>query len=163
MDVDFLCQNLCIPSWPSVFLFGSFLSVALTGSRCTSSTVPRLSISNYFSMLFIHSGFCYLYSVPIFYSKIVLLCLHPVVVLSSWILHQIVGCPIGGGGRINQLQLCRGVIPTKDCPGYDTKQSDGEVSVMLGLWEMQSTPSLTLLPCPLWLGVVATDRALSMG
>ena len=46
---------------------------------------------------------------------------------------------------------------------YDTKQSDGEVPVMLELWEMRSTPSLPLLPGPLWPGVVAPDRALSMG
>ena len=50
-----------------------------------------------------------------------------------------------------------------ECPGYDTKQSDGEVSVMLGPWEMRSTPSLPLLPGPLWPGLVAPDRALSMG
>ena len=35
------------------------------------------------------------------------------------------------------------------CPGYDTKQFDGEVPVMLVLWRMQSTPSLPLLPGPL--------------
>ena len=34
---------------------------------------------------------------------------------------------------------------------------------MLELWGIQSTPSLLLLPGPLWLGVVAPDRALSMG
>ena len=38
---------------------------------------------------------------------------------------------------------------------YDTKQSDGEVPVMLELWRMQSTSSLPLLPSPLWSGVVA--------
>ena len=27
-----------------------------------------------------------------------------------------------------------------ESPGYDTKQSDGEVPVMLELWEFQSTP-----------------------
>ena len=31
-----------------------------------------------------------------------------------------------------------------ECPGYDTKQSDGKASVMLALWGMQSTSSL---PC----------------
>ena len=36
-----------------------------------------------------------------------------------------------------------------ECPGYDTKQSDGEVPVMLELWGMWSTPSLPLLPGPL--------------
>ena len=34
---------------------------------------------------------------------------------------------------------------------------------MLELWEIQSTPSLPLLPGPLWPGVVAPDRILSMG
>ena len=34
---------------------------------------------------------------------------------------------------------------------------------MLELWEMQSTPSLSSLPGPLWLGEVAPDRILSMG
>ena len=52
--------------------------------------------------------------------------------------------------------------PPNECHGYDTKQSDGEVPVMLGLWGMRSTPSLSLLPGPLWPGVVAPDRALSM-
>ena len=48
------------------------------------------------------------------------------------------------------------------CPEYDTKQSDGEVPVKLGLWGMRSTPSLPLLPGSLRSGVVASDRALSM-
>ena len=38
---------------------------------------------------------------------------------------------------------------------YDTKQSDGEVPVMLDLWGMQSTPSLPSLTDLLWPGVVA--------
>ena len=56
-----------------------------------------------------------------------------------------------------------GVRPTKECPGYDTKQSDGEASVMLKLSGMRSTPSLPLLPDPLWPGVVAPGRVHSMG
>ena len=36
--------------------------------------------------------------------------------------------------------------PTQECPGYDTKQSDREVPVMLGHWRKWSTPSLRLLP-----------------
>ncbi len=43
------------------------------------------------------------------------------------------------------------------------KQSDGEVPVILGPWGIRNTPSLPLLPGPLWPGVVAPDRALSMG
>ena len=32
-----------------------------------------------------------------------------------------------------------------ECPGYDTKQSDGKVAVMLELWGILSTLSLALL------------------
>ena len=69
-----------------------------------------------------------------------------------------------------QLLLCKGVrppLPLNKCHGYDTKQSDGEVPVMLELWRMQSILSLSLLSgattpglCP---GVVGTDRVLSLG
>ena len=52
---------------------------------------------------------------------------------------------------------------SNECPEYDTKQSNGEVPVMLELWEMRNIPSLPLLPGPLWPGVVALDGALSMG
>ena len=48
-------------------------------------------------------------------------------------------------------------------PEYDTKQTDGEVTVMLEIWGMRSMPSLPLLPGPLWARVVAPDRVLSMG
>ena len=44
--------------------------------------------------------------------------------------------------------------------GYDTKQSEDEVSVMLELWGTRSIPSLTSLPGPLWLREVV--RGLSM-
>ena len=50
--------------------------------------------------------------------------------------------PIGWGCRIHRMLLYIGVRPS----GYDTKQSDVEVSVMLELWGMQSTLSLPLLP-----------------
>ena len=52
---------------------------------------------------------------------------------------------------------------TNNCPGYDTKQSDGKDTVKLELWGMRCIPSLPLLPGPLWPGVVAPDRVLSMG
>ena len=67
------------------------------------------------------------------------------------------------GCRIHRLLLCRGVKPPNECPGYDTKQSNGEVSVMLELWGIWSTPLLLSLLGPLWPGVVAPDRALSNG
>ena len=59
--------------------------------------------------------------------------------------------------------LQRGKTPHNECPGYDTKQSDGEVLVMLQLWGMRSTPSLPSLPDPLWPGVVAPEKVLING
>ena len=53
--------------------------------------------------------------------------------------------------------------PPEDCHIYNTKQPDGEVPVMLELWGMRSTTSFSSLPGPLWPGVVAPDRVLSMG
>ena len=65
---------------------------------------------------------------------------------------------VGWGCRIHRLLLCRGVAPpSNECPGYDTKQSDGEVPAILELWGMRSTPSLPSLPGPLWSRVVAPD------
>ena len=46
--------------------------------------------------------------------------------------------------------------PNDECPGYDTKQSDGKVSVMQEFWGM------SLLSFPLWPEVVTSDRALFM-
>ncbi len=50
-------------------------------------------------------------------------------------------CPVDWGCRIHQLHLCRGISSLNEYPGYDTKQSDCEVPVMLGLWGLWSTPS----------------------
>ena len=76
--------------------------------------------------------------------------------------NNLVNCPVGRGSRIHRLHLCRGVRhphPPNGCPGYDTKQSDGEVPVMLLLWGMRSTPSLPLFPGPLWPRVVEPDKS----
>ena len=70
---------------------------------------------------------------------------------------QLLLCPVGWGSRIHRLLLYHA------SPGYGTKQSDGEVPVMLELWGMQRTPSLPLLPGPLLPRMLAPDRALSMG
>ena len=73
-------------------------------------------------------------------------------------------CPVGWVCRIHWLLLCRGVNPTRQWVfWYDTKQSYGEVPIILELWGMQSIPSLPLLPGPLWPRVVAPFRILSMG
>ena len=60
--------------------------------------------------------------------------------------------------------LQKGKTPlSNECPGYNTKQSDGEAPVMLELWGMWSTPPLSFLTGPQWPGVVAHDRVISMG
>ena len=51
-----------------------------------------------------------------------------------------------------------GLNSSLKCPGYDTKYSDSEASVMLELWGMQSIPSLPLLAVLLWSEVVAPKR-----
>ena len=73
-------------------------------------------------------------------------------------------CPVCLGCRI-QLLLCCGVRlpPLNECPGYYTKQSDGDVPVILELWGILSTPLLPLLPGPPWAEAVAPERALSIG
>ena len=72
-------------------------------------------------------------------------------------------CPVGWGSRIHQVILCRGVRPCpNECPRYDTKQSDREVPVTLERWGMQITPLLQSLSGPLWVGVVAPNRVISM-
>ena len=47
--------------------------------------------------------------------------------------------PVGWDCRINRLHLCREVRLLQRVSWYDTKQSDGETSVMLELWGMRST------------------------
>ena len=54
-----------------------------------------------------------------------------------------------------------GLNSPKESPGYDTKQSDGEATVMLELWGMLCTSLFPSLPGPLWSSVVVSDRALS--
>ena len=69
---------------------------------------------------------------------------------------------VGRGCRIHRLLLYTGVRLPNKFPGYDTKQFDGEVPVILELWGMRSTPSLPSLSGPLLVGVIALNRVLSM-
>ena len=52
--------------------------------------------------------------------------------------------------------LQRGTPPPNECPRYDIKPSDGKAPD-LEIWEIWSTPLLTLLPGPLRPGVVIPD------
>ena len=85
---------------------------------------------------------------------------------SVMVLCQNIACPVNWGCRTYRLHLFRGVrsppLPTER-PGYDTKQSDAQVPVVLELWGIQSTHSLSSLPGPLLPGVVVPDRVSSMG
>ena len=51
--------------------------------------------------------------------------------------------------KYTNLISAEGYYSPNECPGYGTKQSDGEAPVILELWEMQSTPSFPSLPGPL--------------
>ena len=61
------------------------------------------------------------------------------------------------------IQYCSQQDTPKECPAYDSKQSDGEASVTLEFCRMRSTPLLPSLQGLLWPGVVALDKVLSMG
>ena len=56
---------------------------------------------------------------------------------------------VGWGNRIHQLHLCRGVH-ANECLGYDTKQLNGEASIMPELWGIQGTPSFPSTPSSFW-------------
>ena len=79
------------------------------------------------------------------------------------------------GGSIHQMRLVdvcyKFVVQSSwqrtpllnECPANDTKQSDGEVLIILELRGRQSTPSLPSLSGPQEPGVIAPSGALSMG
>ena len=82
-----------------------------------------------------------------------------------WIRHlqRVSYCPVSWGCRTHQQHLCRGVkLFPQQVSWYDAKHSDGEAPVMRDVWGMWSTPSLLSLSGPLWPGVEAPDRVLSM-
>ena len=71
MEVNFLNQDPCIPSWPGVFQFDILFSVVLSKSMCISVLGPSSSPSSSLVMLLIHSAFSLCFLVAIFSSKIV--------------------------------------------------------------------------------------------
>ena len=73
---------------------------------------------------------------------------------------------VGVSFEIHRLHLCRGLRlhPTPDeSLEYNKKQSEGEAPVMVEIWGIRITPSLSSFPSQLWPWVVALDRALYMG
>ena len=79
MEVNFLNQKPCIPSWPGVFHIDILFSVVLSMSTCICVLGPSSSPSSSLVMLFIHSAFSYVFLIAIFSSKIVWFIWHPVV------------------------------------------------------------------------------------
>ena len=75
---------------------------------------------------------------------------------------QIYICPVGWGWRIHRLHLCKEVKKTPTSV-LNMTLNDLIVPEMLELWGMWNDPSLPSLPGPLWYGVVAPDRGLSIG
>ena len=101
--------------------------------------------------------FCYPFYLFILWMKFFLIWYAFIPILTVRINSTPSSYPVGWGWRIYWLLLCRGVPPPSECPGYYTKQSEGEAPVILELWGMP------LLPSQLWPRVVALDRVLSMG
>ena len=64
--------------------------------------------------------------------------------------HFFLPCRLGLDNTLT-APLQRSKTPN-ECPVYDTKQSDGQVQVLLGLWGIRSTSSLPWLPGLLWSG-----------
>ena len=77
MEVNFLNQISCIPSWPGIFWFGIFC-VVLRKSICISTFGSSSNPSSSLVILFIHSAFSFCFLVAIFWSKIVRFLWHPV-------------------------------------------------------------------------------------
>ena len=75
-----------------------------------------------------------LYSIYTLYSQYILYSIYTLYSLCALYYQS----PVGLSCRIHRQHLCRGVRP----PPHDTKQSDGEIRVMLEFWGMQSTPLL---------------------
>ena len=67
-----------------------------------------------------------------------------------------------GAAEFTDCVSVEGQDSSIDCPENDSKKSNGEVPVILELWEMRSTPLLPSLPGRQRPRVVAPDRVLSM-
>ena len=71
--------------------------------------------------------------------------------------------PVYCGYWIHWLHFCSRVRIFNECPGYDTKESDGKAPLIPEHWEMQNNSLLSSVPAPLKPGVVAPDKVLSIG
>ena len=110
---------------------------------CVFSLWSRLKICQHFISLFLkRAGPLQVIYFLIYLSIYLSICLCIYNIQSDRKINPLLSCSVSWGCRIHRLLLCRGVRPpprTKECPVYDTKQSDGEVPVMLELCGMRST------------------------
>ena len=84
MEVNFLNQKQCIPSWPSVFQFDMLYTFFFLGKSIYISVLgPSSSLSSSLVILFIHSAFSLCFFVAIFSSKIVRFLCHLVIGMFS--------------------------------------------------------------------------------
>ena len=133
--------------------FLELIMYALFKSILKSCTYHRIFIYrikfkfsvNFLSLLFLFSYFFFSYQhfFSFFLSSLLILVLS-LFIYNHLIVSPRVSGPVGSGYGIRRLLLCRGVRHPPP-----TKQSDGEVLVMLEVWGMQSTSLLPLLPDPL--------------
>ena len=70
MEVNFLNQKPCIPSWPGIFQFDIFFSVVLSKSVCISAFGPSLRPSSSLVISFIQSAFLLYFWLPYFCPKL---------------------------------------------------------------------------------------------
>ena len=89
VDVDFLYYNPCMSSWPGVLNSVLFKCCSERFQEYSSRRTFFESLQFFFHV-FYPFGLLYVISFPLFYTKIVLLPLQPVVVLSTTILHLLV-------------------------------------------------------------------------
>ena len=79
-----------------------------------------------------------------------------------WTCHKVKLVQLAGVAEYTDCFSAEGEAPPNECLGYDTKQSNGVAPLRLELRGMRSNHSLTSFLGPLWPGVVAPDRVLSI-
>ena len=99
--------------------------------------------------------YIYIYTFKIYIYIYIYICIYIYIYIYICIHSFTSNCPISMGCIIYLLHLFRRV--------KYTKQSDGEVPIMLELWGMRSTPYLPSIPDPPWPEMVAPERVRSMG
>ena len=89
IDRTFFNQNPCIPSYPIVFQFSTFLSTVFRESTAMFVSGPSYCPWSYFTLLFFYSAFVFL--LPNFNLKLFCFLLHLIVALYTRVLFQVVG------------------------------------------------------------------------